>query len=121
MGWCERVWVEIYLGMSVWGAASHGINSRKVWEGVWWWTHIGGHYVVVVVVDCELFGGGAQCTGYGWSGPEPYIHTVHDRMYGDFPAKYTYTVCTLYIRINIWFWPTLATELFSVWMERDLK
>ena len=24
-------------------------------------------------------------------------------MYGDFPAKNT--VCTLYIRINIWFWP----------------
>ena len=31
----------------------------------------------------------------GW--PEPYIHTVYDRMYGDFPAKitvYTHTVYT---------------------------
>jgi len=31
--------------------------------------------------------------------------TVYDRMYGDFPAKNT--VCTLYIPINVWFWPTL--------------
>jgi len=23
----------------------------------------------------------------GW--PEPYVHTVYDRMYGDFPAKNT--------------------------------
>jgi hypothetical protein len=28
-----------------------------------------------------------------------------DRMYGDFPAKNT--VCTPYIPINVWFWPTL--------------
>jgi len=34
------------------------------------------------------------------------IHTVYDRMYGDFPAKNT--TCTLYIPINVWFWPTLA-------------
>jgi hypothetical protein len=33
---------------------------------------------------------------YGW--PEPYIHTVYDRMYGDFPANKT--VYTLYIPIN---------------------
>ena len=26
-------------------------------------------------------------------------------MYGDFPANYT--VCTSYIRIYVWFWPTL--------------
>jgi len=40
---------------------------------------------------------------FGW--PEPYIHTVYDRMYGDFPAKNT--VYTPYIPINEWFWPTL--------------
>ena len=39
----------------------------------------------------------------GW--PKPYIHTVQDRMYGSFPAKST--VRTLYIRMNVWFWPTL--------------
>ena len=39
----------------------------------------------------------------GW--PEPYIHTVYDRMYGDFPAKNT--VYTPYIRMYVWFWPTL--------------
>jgi hypothetical protein len=39
----------------------------------------------------------------GW--PEPYICTVYDRMYDDFPAKNT--VCTAYIRTNIWVWPTL--------------
>jgi hypothetical protein len=35
----------------------------------------------------------------------PYM-TIYDRMYGDFPAKNT--VCTPYIRIIIWFWPTLS-------------
>ena len=35
----------------------------------------------------------------GW--PEPYIHTVYDRMYGDFPAKNT--VYTQYIPINVGF------------------
>ena len=39
----------------------------------------------------------------GW--PEPYIHTVYDCMYGDFPAKNT--VYIPYIPINVWFWPTL--------------
>ena len=39
----------------------------------------------------------------GW--PEPYICTIYDRMYCDFPAKIT--VCTPYIPINVWFWPTL--------------
>jgi len=34
-----------------------------------------------------------------------HICTVYDRMYGGFPAKST--VCTLYIPINVWFWPTL--------------
>jgi hypothetical protein len=34
-----------------------------------------------------------------------YIHTVHDRMYGDFPARNT--VYALYIPINVWSWPTL--------------
>jgi len=34
-----------------------------------------------------------------------YTYTVYDHMYGDFPALNT--VCTPYIRINIWFWPTL--------------
>ena len=33
------------------------------------------------------------------------MHTVYDRMYGDFPAKNT--VYTLYIPKNVWFWPTL--------------
>ena len=33
------------------------------------------------------------------------ICTEYDRMYGDFPAKYT--VCTPYIPMNVWFWPTL--------------
>jgi len=42
----------------------------------------------------------------GW--PEPYICTVYDRMYGDFPAKHT--VCITYIPINVWFEPTLGTE-----------
>jgi len=40
----------------------------------------------------------------GW--PEPYIHTIYDRMYGDFPAKYT--VYTPYIPMNVWFWPILV-------------
>ena len=35
-------------------------------------------------------------------------YTVYVRMYGDFPAKNT--VCTLYIPINVWFWPTLVIE-----------
>jgi len=35
----------------------------------------------------------------GW--PDPYIYTVSDRIFGDYPAKNT--VYTLYI----WFWPTL--------------
>jgi hypothetical protein len=35
----------------------------------------------------------------GW--PEPYICTVYDCMYGDFPAKNT--VCTPYIPIHVWF------------------
>jgi len=39
----------------------------------------------------------------GW--PGPYICTVYDRMYGDFLAKNS--VCTPYIPINVWFWPTL--------------
>jgi len=39
------------------------------------------------------------CHVQGW--PEPYIHTVYDRMYGDFPVKNTHL-------IHIWFWPTLA-------------
>jgi hypothetical protein len=29
-------------------------------------------------------------------------------MYGDFPAKST--VCTPYIPINVWFWPTLVVS-----------
>jgi hypothetical protein len=33
------------------------------------------------------------------------IYNVYDRMYGDFPAKNT--ACTPYVRINMWFWPTL--------------
>jgi len=45
----------------------------------------------------------SQIGDWGW--PEPYIHTVHDRMYGDFPVKIT--VCTPYICTNVWFWPTL--------------
>ena len=39
----------------------------------------------------------------GW--PEPYMHTVYDRMYGDFPAKNT--VYTPYICMYVWFWPSL--------------
>ena len=35
----------------------------------------------------------------GW--PEPYICTVYERKYGDFPAENT--VCTPYIPINVWF------------------
>ena len=50
-----------------------------------------------------LLGSPDHQTGLNW--PEPYIHTVYDRMYGDFPAENT--VCTLYAGINIWFWPTL--------------
>jgi hypothetical protein len=38
--------------------------------------------------------------------PEPYIHIVFNRMYGDFPAKNT--VCKPRIRIHTWFWPTLC-------------
>jgi len=44
--------------------------------------------------------------GYEWGWPDLYICTVYDRMYGDFPAKNT--VCTPYIPINVWFWPTLG-------------
>ena len=40
----------------------------------------------------------------GW--PEPDIHTVYDRMHGDFPA--INTIYTPYIPINVWFWPTLG-------------
>ena len=36
--------------------------------------------------------------------PEPYIHTVHDRMCGDSPAKNT--IYAPYIPINVCFWPT---------------
>jgi hypothetical protein len=61
------------------------------------------------------------CYAQGW--PEPYIHTVYDRMYrvgqnrlgiytvyahlmyGDFPAKNA--VYAPNIRAYIWFWPTL--------------
>jgi len=39
----------------------------------------------------------------GW--PGPYIHTVYDHIFGDFPAKNS--VYTPYIPINVWFWPTL--------------
>jgi len=46
------------------------------------------------------------CTRYHKGWPEPYICTVYDRMYGDFPAKNT--VCTPYIPTNVWFWPTLG-------------
>jgi hypothetical protein len=34
--------------------------------------------------------------------PEPYIYTVYDRIFGDFPAKST-VIYTVYI----WLWPTL--------------
>ena len=44
-----------------------------------------------------------------WGWPEPDIHTVHDRMHGDFPAKNT--VCTPYIPKNVCFWPTLGVRL----------
>jgi hypothetical protein len=37
-------------------------------------------------------------------------------MYGDFPAKNT--VCTPYIRINIWFWPTLLFCRRPAWHEQ---
>jgi hypothetical protein len=47
------------------------------------------------------------CHFKGW--PGPYIRTVHDRMYGDFPAKNT--ECTPYLRLDIWFWPTLVKSL----------
>ena len=44
-------------------------------------------------------------TAYTQGWPEPYVCTVYDRMYGDFPAENT--VCTPYTPINVWFWPTL--------------
>jgi hypothetical protein len=34
------------------------------------------------------------------------MQTVYDRMFGDSSAKNS--VNTLYIPINVWFWPTLA-------------
>ena len=53
-----------------------------------------------------------EAKGLGW--PEPYIHTVHDRMYGDFPAKNT--VYTPYVPINVWFWPTLQKGSMKLWV-----
>jgi len=44
--------------------------------------------------------------GYMQGWPEPYTHTVYGRMYGDSPAKNT--VCTPYMPMNVWFWPTLV-------------
>jgi hypothetical protein len=34
------------------------------------------------------------------------MYIVYDRMYGDFPVKSI--ICIPYIRIIIWFWPTLC-------------
>ena len=42
---------------------------------------------------------------HAWGWPEPYINTVYDRIFWDFPAKIN--VYTLY-NINMWFWPTLG-------------
>jgi hypothetical protein len=56
-----------------------------------------------------------QCmvVGKGW--PEPYIHTVYDRMTSDFPAKNNVYTPYIYKYINIftyiWFWPTLLLAL----------
>ena len=53
-------------------------------------------------------------TYLGW--PQPYIHTVYDRMYGNFPAKNT--VYTPYIPINVWLWPILnILTAFWGWIE----
>ena len=39
-------------------------------------------------------------------------------MYGDFPAKNT--VCTPYIPINVWFWPTLYKNTRNTSRQREL-
>jgi hypothetical protein len=49
----------------------------------------------------------SRVVGRHWT--EPYIHTVYDRLYGDFPAKNT--VYTPYIPTNVWLWPTLRMSL----------
>jgi len=46
-------------------------------------------------------------TVYGW--PEAYIYTVHDRIFGNFPAKNA--VYTPYV--GKCFWPTLKRCLFT--------
>jgi hypothetical protein len=45
------------------------------------------------------------------------MYTVYGRMYGDFPA--INTVYTTYIRMYVWFWPTLVRV--SVMNTRGLK
>jgi len=42
-------------------------------------------YCVLASVSGNL--GSRICRCEGW--PEPYIHCVYDRIFGDFPAKYT--------------------------------
>jgi hypothetical protein len=63
-----------------------------------WPTLLVCHDVLILAVPPFLF---VSCVGLA----KLYICTVYDRIYGDFPAKNT--VCTLYIHINVWFWPTL--------------
>jgi len=38
------------------------------------------------------------------------MYTVYDHMYGDFPVKNT--VHTPYIRMYVWFWPTLCADVY---------
>jgi hypothetical protein len=45
---------------------------------------------------------------YTWDGPEPYLYTVHDRIFGDFTAKNTVYTPYIYVLANpkyTWDWP----------------
>jgi hypothetical protein len=60
------------------------------------------HTVDLHTDTCSLLHSRSKCARSVPNVPEPYIYTVHDRIFGDFPAK-KYRIYTVYI----WFWPTL--------------
>jgi hypothetical protein len=87
------------VGRCVLASSKHKVNRWVLWgsfcgaskEAVAGWAHA--HTISHVL---------------GW--PEPYIHTVHDRIFGKFPAKNNvYSVYTMYT----WLWPSLI-----MWEDR---
>jgi len=52
-----------------------------------------------------------------WGWPEPYICTVYDRIFGDFPC-HKHCIYT----VHIWFWPTLNmfTVLQTCWLGQRI-